>query len=276
MTRCTLSPAGYLARYSSAQTCSTSERARRFAVKSHRIVRQGLWQEVAVRLRQDISKGRLSPGTRLLEGDLADRFGVSRGPVREALRDLARSGLVVGLPNRGMFVCTTSDADLEEIFVLREALEHAALRLAITRLLPEDADRLRGLLRGMEAARERGDSAARKTLDLRFHREIFVIAGSARLLRSHDDLVAEMELATSNAKPNWNDDIYPPPVLHGDILEALLAGDENDAAAAVQAHYAWTDDRLFGKPENDGPSDKVGAGYSARSRRRARMPQVTG
>lgn len=240
-------------------------------MKSHRIVRQGLWQEVAVRLRQDISKGRLSPGTRLLEGDLAERFGVSRGPVREALRDLARSGLVVGLPNRGMFVCTTSDADLEEIFVLREALEYAALRLAIAKLLPEDAERLRGLLRAMEAARERRDSTARKTLDLRFHREIFVIAGSPRLLRSHDDLAAEMELATSNAKPNWNDDIYPPPALHGDILDALLAGSEDEVAAAVQAHYAWTDDRLFGKPENDGPSDRVGGFLRAPESARARL-----
>ena len=244
-------------------------------MKSHRIVRQGLWQEVAVRLRQDISKGRLAPGTRLLEGDLADRFGVSRGPVREALRDLARSGLVVGLPNRGMFVCTTSDADLEEIFVLREALEYAALRLAVTRLLPEDVDRLRGLLRGIESARERGDSAARKALDLRFHREIFVIAGSRRLLRSHDDLAAEMELATINTKPSWNDDIYPPPALHSDILDALLAGDENEVAAAVQAHYAWTDDRLFGHREND-VSDDSGAGYSSRPRKGARMPQMTG
>lgn len=211
----------------------------------------------------------------MLEGDLADRFGVSRGPVREALRELARSGLVVGLPNRGMFVCTPSDADLEEIFVLREALENAALRLAITRLLPEDADRLSGILRGMEAARERGDSAARKALDLRFHREIFVIAGSARLLRSHDDLVAEMDLATTNTKPNWNDDIYPPEALHSNILDALLAGDEDKVAAAVQAHYAWTDDRLFGTSEEDAPGGSVGAS-SARSRTRVRMSQMTG
>ena len=178
--------------------------------------------------------------------------------MREALRDLARVGLVAGLPHRGWFVCTPSDADLEEIFVLREALECAALRLATTKLMPEDAERLRILLRGMEAARERGDSAVRKTFDLRFHREIFVIAGSARLLRAHDDLVAEMLLATTSAKPSWNDDIYPPTELHSDILDALLAGDDNEVAAAVQAHYSWTDDRLFGQSEDDSPSGSWG------------------
>jgi DNA-binding GntR family transcriptional regulator len=228
----------------------------------------GLWQEVAARLRQDIAKGRLSPGTRLLEGDLAERYGVSRGPIREALRELARSGLLVGLPHRGMFVCTPSDADLEEIFVLREALDLAAVRLAITRLLPEDADRLRGLLRAIEAARERGDSTARKALDLRFHREIIVISGSARLLRSYDDLVAEMTLAPTATRPSWNDDIYPSAALHGDILEALLTGDENEAAAAVQAHYAWTDDRLFGKVESDVPSGRVRSRATRRERPR--------
>ena len=235
------------------------------AVKSRRIVRKELWREVAAHLRQDISKGRLAPGTRLLESDLAVSFGVSRGPVREALRDLARAGLVVGVPNRGMFVCTPSDADLEEIFVLREALESAALRLAITKVLPEDADRLRGLLHGMETARERRDSAGRKALDLRFHREIFLIAGSARLLRSYDDLVAEMLLVKTNSEPNWNDDIYPPAALHADMLDALLAGDENEAVTAVQTHYAWSDDRLFGGSQGDGPSGGNG-GHSTRPR----------
>ncbi|HEY6058192.1 MAG TPA: GntR family transcriptional regulator [Candidatus Limnocylindrales bacterium] len=228
-------------------------------MRSDRIPRQGLWQQVAARLRQEISKGRLAPGTRLVEGELADRFGVSRGPVREALRDLARSGLVVGLPHRGVFVCTPSDADLEEIFLLREALEQAASRLAITKLLPDDCDHLRGLLNSMETARKAGDSAARKASDLRFHREIFVIADSARLLRAHDDLVAEMLLAKTSGLPNWNDDVYPPAELHERIFDSLVAGDENGLFTALQAHYGWTGDRLFGDAGDVSPESRTPA-----------------
>lgn len=220
-------------------------------MRSDRIVREELWRTVARRLRQDISKGKLSPGTRLTEGDLAERFGVSRGPIREALRELARSGLAVSRPHQGVFVSTPSDADLDEIFVFREAIEIAAGRVLLTKVVPGDIDRLRSLLDAMEAARAKRDSAAGTTLDLKFHREIFVIAGGARLLRAQDDLLAQMLLSAS-VNNTMNHDIYPPRELHRRILNAIAAGDEEGLVGAIEAHYEWSGDRLLGRPPSPG------------------------
>jgi GntR family transcriptional regulator, gluconate operon transcriptional repressor len=220
-------------------------------VRSDRIVREELWRQVARRLRQDISRGRLPPGARLIEVDLAERFGVSRGPIREAIRELARSGLVVTRHHQGVFVSTPSDADLDEIFVFREAIEVAAGKVALTKVVRGDIDRLRNLLDAMEGARAKGDSASGTSLDLKFHREIFVIAGGARLLGAQDDLLAQMLLSASINK-TMNHDIYPPSALHRAILDAMAAGDEEALVMAIEAHYEWSGDRLLGRHPIEG------------------------
>ncbi len=236
---------------------------------SGRILREGLWQQVARLLREDISAGRLVPGERLLEIDLADRFGVSRGPIREAFRELARSGLVVSRPHQGVVVSRPSDAELEEIFVFREVLETAAARIAQAKVLPEDLDRLAGILEAMEAARARNESAARKELDLRFHREVFVIAESARLLAAHDDLTTQL-LLSATLNEAMDDDVYPPAALHRGILRALATDDEERLVAAVKAHYLWAGDRLFGR--NKGHSNKRASKAPTRGGRQAAAP----
>ncbi len=214
-----------------------------------RIVQEELWQQVLRRLREDISSGALAPGTRLVEVDLAERFGVSRGPIREALRELTRSGLALDRPRQGVFVSTPSDSDLEQAFVFREALETAAARIALRQVTPRDVDRLRSILESMEKAyadRAREGSLA---LDLEFHRELFLFSGNNRMLSAHDDLAAQLLLAAAH-NDVLKEGVYPPLALHRDIYDALVAGDEERLVAAVQAHYAWTGDRLFG-PDQD-------------------------
>ena len=232
---------------------------------SDRILREGLWQQVARLLREDISAGRLNPGERLLEIDLAERFGVSRGPIREAFRELARSGLVVSRPHQGVVVSRPSDAELEEIFVFREVLETSAARIAQAKVLPEDIARLGGILDAMDAARASKESAARKALDLEFHREIFVIADSARLLAAHDDLTTQL-LLSATINEAMDDDVYPPATLHRGILRALSTDDEERLVAAVKAHYLWAGDRLFGS--TDGPSGRRTRKVRARGSRK--------
>ena len=87
-----------------------------------------LWQAVADQLRDEILDGRLPAGSRLVETELADRFGVSRGPIRDALAELARGGLAVDLPRRGTFVSSLTERDLAEVYVIRRAIEEAAVR----------------------------------------------------------------------------------------------------------------------------------------------------
>ena len=84
-----------------------------------------LWEAVSERLRDEILEGRLPAGTRLVETELAERFGVSRCPVRDALQELSRTGLTVDLPRRGTFVSSLTEGDLVEVYVIRSAIEEA-------------------------------------------------------------------------------------------------------------------------------------------------------
>jgi len=214
-------------------------------MESDRIVQEDLWTRVARRLREDISTGVLAPGTRLVEADLAERFGVSRGPIREALRELTRSGLALDRPRQGVFVSTPSDADLEQAFAFREALETAAAKIALAKVTAADIDRLRSILDAMDRACADSERAGGLALDLEFHREIFLFSGNVRMLSAHDDLAAQL-LLSQTQNHALKEGVCPPAALHRDILDALAAGDEQELVAAVQAHYAWTGDRLFG------------------------------
>ena len=81
-----------------------------------------LWEAVLQRLRNAILSGELGPGTKLIETDLAERFGTSRRPVRQAIRELMGEGLIVELPRRGTVVSTMTTRDLAEVYAIREAL----------------------------------------------------------------------------------------------------------------------------------------------------------
>ncbi|MCP5366441.1 MAG: GntR family transcriptional regulator [Hyphomicrobiales bacterium] len=99
--------------------------------------------QIVHRLRDLILSGRLSPGDRLTETDLASRLGVSRAPLREAIRDLVESGLVVSEPYKGLFVRSVTRRDLEELYSLRTTLEQFAFRLAWDRRTEAARDDLR-------------------------------------------------------------------------------------------------------------------------------------
>lgn len=205
-----------------------------------------LWEDVARLLREDILDGTLPPGSRLVETDLAERFGVSRGPVREALRELERIGLVTDRPRRGVFVSTPSETDVDEIMVVRESLETSAARMACGKLLAGDLVRLEQVLQATEAAYATGNRTHGVALDLAFHREIFAIAGNSRMLRAHDDLSSQLLLAWTSDPAALRDEVTPPVAHHRGIFDALAAGDPEAVAAAISVHYGWRGDRLIG------------------------------
>jgi len=138
----------------------------------------------------------------------------------------------------------------------------------MSRITPGDIDRLRSVLDAMETAYEGSAKSGGLALDLEFHREIFLLAGNNRMLRAHDDLAAQMLLAATRNKA-LREGVYPPAVLHRDVLDALEAHSEKRLAAAVQAHYAWMGDRLFGADGVDTETeDGAHEGETRRGRRR--------
>src|SRR5438128_944967 len=133
---------------------------------------RALRHDIADALRGEIVDGRLEPGERVLEVDLARRFGVSRQPVREAIRTLEREGLLTSLPNRGTFVTRVSLEDAMAIQDIRAQLEGLAARLAVVQLTTADFKRLRELVKDMRSAGRRRAPHDLVALDLEFHNVI--------------------------------------------------------------------------------------------------------
>jgi GntR family transcriptional regulator of gluconate operon len=204
-----------------------------------------LWEAVAGQLRDEILDGRLPAGVRLVEAELAERFGVSRGPIRDALQELARTGLAVDLPRRGTFVSSLSERDLEEVYVIRRAIEEAAVGLTIERADETDVAAIFDALATAETAYEGDDLAAAWDADMAFHRTYCRLSGNGRLLELFDQLASQTVLlmrttVESHASLAWT----PPVELHRRIAQAIADRDASGAAAAVGAHYQYTQDRL--------------------------------
>lgn len=159
------------------------------------INRATLSGQVTERLRADILSGTFAPGEQLNEAQLARYFGVSRGPLREAMQRLIQDGLLDCRPHRGVFVPELTDEDLVDIYFAREAIESAALRrvmasgraVEVAGLLTEQVERM------VEALR-RDDWNAVIDHDLRFHTRLVDAAGSRRLSRMYSVLIAETRL----------------------------------------------------------------------------------
>lgn len=138
---------------------------------------------VLVALRADILDGTLAPGDQVVQESLAERYGVSRVPLREALKALEAEGQVVYHPHRGYFVTELSVADLLEVYRLRELLEAEAIRAAVPTLGDDDVDALADLVADIDDAAAAGDVIAMTEANRRFHFALFDAAGMPRLSR---------------------------------------------------------------------------------------------
>ena len=138
---------------------------------------------VLAALRSDILTGSLGPGDQIVQESLAERYGVSRVPLREALKTLETEGQVVYHPHRGYFVAELSVADLLEVYRLRALLEAEAISHAMPTFSDDDVDAIAELLREVEVAAAAGDVMAMTAANRRFHFAIFDASGLPRLSR---------------------------------------------------------------------------------------------
>jgi DNA-binding GntR family transcriptional regulator len=190
-------------------------------------------------LRAAIVDGRLEAGERYSVAQLAERFGVSRTPVREALLVLERQGVVRFERNRGVRVLETTAHDLEEVFALRLLLEVPATRRACELLSKDDLDALDHELAAMSALAGEGDEGAFMAHDKAFHEVILRASGNRRLttivsqLRDHVRFRGASTVGRSR-------DLEAIRTEHVAILHALRARDPRAAADAMRAHLLET------------------------------------
>jgi DNA-binding GntR family transcriptional regulator len=139
-----------------------------------------LKEHVVQRLKDAIFCGQIKPGERLLEAHLAEKFRVSRAPIREGLNKLQDLGLAVSRPRRGIFVVKLSEEDVQKINSLRVILEAEALRLCRANVTPEEQEKLTRLFKKLES-RKPLPAVDVMQLDLQFHRTIWHMTGNEYL-----------------------------------------------------------------------------------------------
>lgn len=185
------------------------------------------------RFREELRRGALVPGQRVLETEIAERFGMSRTPVREAIRRLQSEGLVAQLPGRGLCVARYDHAEVDELYVMREALEGTAARLAAQNAGRPDI----ALLQRLVAEEAMLPVEALAEHNRRFHRALHQAAHNRYLLRAlsaiSDALLllgpTTLELPGRAAAAREE---------HARIVAAIAARDAAAAEAAARAHIA--------------------------------------
>jgi DNA-binding GntR family transcriptional regulator len=186
-------------------------------------------------LRDRIISGDLAPDTRLIELAIASEFRVSRTPVREALKRLAAENLVLADPARGIIVHAPDASEIEDVFIVREALDGLAARLAAHRITPSEIGRLEVIVDSMAAAIEGNRREQVVIANVRFHDVIYDVAGNAMLERIARDLREFVRRFTTLpfASPERVADVLEE---HRAILAAMKAHDPEAAEQASHRH----------------------------------------
>ncbi|MET7392304.1 GntR family transcriptional regulator [Dactylosporangium sp. NPDC005572] len=194
--------------------------------------------ELAVsRLSREILGGGADPGERLVEEQLTRRFGISRAPLREAMRLLAQQGLVEHVPRRGVRVATLSDVDIQELYAVRDVLERHAVTTT-----PPDAD-LSGVAAAMKAMQEsdaRGDRYDMATAHRELHVAVVALAGNRQLVLVYEAVLVKIQLymalnlrREAEVAPA-HDGVHR----HERLFEAVARRDPSAVLAALDEHGA--------------------------------------
>lgn len=193
-----------------------------------------LRQLVADELRARILRGQLTQGSRVIEDRVAEELGVSRNPVREAIRLLESEGLVEVTPRKGVVVAIISREEADDLTEVRAALEVTAVRRAATRgITPEIDAELEAVLREGESVTEAGAYERLADLNSRFHDLVARSSGNMRLVDVLRDLQNRLQLLFSAGVSRRSGRAWEE---HRRILEAIRARDADWAEAEMRAH----------------------------------------
>ena len=192
-----------------------------------------LRDQVLIALRQAIVNGDYPPGERLTEDRLAEDFGVSRNPVREALRVVQAEGFVNLVPRRGAFVALPDASTIADMFAMREQLETLAARLAAERATAADVADLRALLDAARDATDRVDLSRVAELNSELHMRVIAISGNKWLASIATSLYLQVQWvfrigAAHRAPHSW--------IEHIRLVDAIEAGDPGEAEVAARSH----------------------------------------
>jgi DNA-binding GntR family transcriptional regulator len=204
-----------------------------------RVPRTGLHEQAAMRLRTLIVRGDLAPGEQLLETSMSEALGVSRTPLREALKQLASEGLVELRLNRSAVVAPIRREEVTELFEALGGIERCAAELAAKRMGIREVERLEALQERIERHRDRGELRDYFEINQQIHQAIVGFARNNVLKATHDALLPRAERArffALSALGRWDESVRE----HQEILAALKAGDSDRSGHLLSQHVRRT------------------------------------
>lgn len=186
-------------------------------------------------LRQAILYGKLKPGERLMEITLANRLGVSRTPVREAIRKLELEGLVIMIPRKGAQVAPITERDLSDVLEVRLALEELAMSTACRRMTQGDMEKIEEALKVFEECMDSQDVSKLAQADEDFHERIYQATGNRRLIQIIHHLREQIYRYRVEYLKDW-DVRAELGEEHRELYHALKAGDAKGAVDCMKRH----------------------------------------
>ncbi|MDQ8730882.1 GntR family transcriptional regulator [Bradyrhizobium sp. LHD-71] len=206
---------------------------------SLKLGRTGLHEQAAQRLRDMIIRGDLPPGSALVEKDLSEALGISRTPLREAMKLLAQQGLIELRANRSACVRTMRLSEISDLFEALAGIERLSAELAASRITASRLDELRTLQEAIEQHHRDGERMAYYAANRDIHRAIVLAANNVPLADAHAALLARSEQVRYFAlrlEDRWGQSIEE----HRRILEAIEKRDSRRAGELLAAHVAHT------------------------------------
>jgi DNA-binding GntR family transcriptional regulator len=204
-----------------------------------RVVRAGLHEEAALRLRALIVRGDLAPGQQLVEVELCEALGVSRTPLREALKLLAAEGLVQLRLNHSAIVAPIRREEIDDLFEAVAGIERIGAELAAVRMTERDHDKLAGLQERMERHHNAGELRDYFEINQQIHDFIIACARNSALKATHDGLMARVERArffALSSRERWDESVKE----HRQIMRRLAARDADNAGRLLAHHVMRT------------------------------------
>lgn len=219
-----------------------------------RIDNRMLSDQVESYLQSELVAGRLKQGHRINEAELARHLGISRNPIREAIRRMEERGLLVSAPRRGTFVRSFEPKDIDDIFSFRCVVEAFAIEQGLPRMTDEDIEAQAAIVCDMEKAAADGDEASLVAHDVAFHHRLCALSDNGQTLHAFLNIQSEVQIFITLVEHRF-ESLHAAAIDHWPIVEALRTRDIAKSTEAIHTHIkdAWR--RIadgYGSPELPG------------------------
>ena len=200
-----------------------------------------LSDQVLAYLMRELVTGGIRQGDRVNEAELARRLGISRNPIREAVKRLEERGLLISVPRRGIYVRVFSKDDIDDVFSFRIAMECFAIEQALPKLTDRDIDGLANMVTGMETCAAEEDEAGLTELDMGFHRKLCELSGNRQTLHAFANIQHEIQMLIALVDFRF-DSLHEAAADHWPVVEALRTRDLKASVSALTDHIqdAWS------------------------------------